>query len=102
MLRALTITTLLLAAACGSKSSPGPTNNGSGSATEPAPAGDCIKTGCSSTICAEPGNDMMSTCEFKNEYACYRTAACERQADGKCGWTQTDTLKACLASPPAP
>ncbi len=102
MLRALTIAVLL--AACGSKSNPAPTTNGSGSA-EPAPSptgGDCLKTGCSGIICAEPGNDMMSTCEFKPEYACYRTAACERQTDGKCGWTQTESLKGCLANPPAP
>ena len=101
MLRALVICSLLLAA-CGSKSKPAPSNGGSDVGSGSAPAGDCIKTGCSGTICAEPGNDMMSTCEFKNEYACYRTAACERQADGKCGWTQTDALKACIANPPAP
>ena len=99
MLRALAIT-LLLAACGGGKSNPAPSN---GSATEPPPAGGaCIKTGCSGIICAEPGNDQMSTCEFKPEYACYQKAACERQADGKCGWTQSDDLKACLASPPAP
>lgn len=103
MLRALAISALLLAA-CGSKSNPAPPTNGSdpGSGSAPAPAGDCIKTGCSGIVCAEPGNDVMTTCEFKNEYACYQTAACERQADGTCGWTQTDALAACIANPPAP
>jgi hypothetical protein len=97
MLRALVITLAL--AACGSKSKPAPATNGSA----PAPVGgDCIKTGCSGIICAEPGNDQMTTCEFKPEYACYQKAACERQADGKCGWTQNDQLKSCLANPPAP
>jgi hypothetical protein len=42
----------------------------------------------------------MTTCEFRAEYACYREATCERQPDGACGWTPTDTLTACLASPP--
>ena len=60
----------------------------------------CIKTGCSGTVCAEPGNDTMTTCEFKPEYACYQSATCERQADGKCGWTQNDALTSCLANPP--
>jgi eight-cysteine-cluster-containing protein len=99
MLRALAISTLLLAACGGKKSNPTPPANGSGSAPV---ANDCIKTGCSGIVCAEPGNDVMTTCEFKNEYACYQTASCERQADGKCGWTQTDALKACIANPPAP
>lgn len=98
MLRALAITLLL--AACGGKSAPGPSN---GSATPPPPSGGaCIKTGCSGTVCAEEGNDVITTCEFKPEYACYQKAACERQPDGKCGWTENDELKACLASPPAP
>jgi eight-cysteine-cluster-containing protein len=68
----------------------------------PAPpqTGDCLKTGCSGTICAEPGNDVMTTCEYKAEYACYQTASCVRQADGNCGWTQTPELQACLANPP--
>jgi hypothetical protein len=38
---------------------------------------------------------------FKAEYACYKEASCEPQADGKCGWTQSNTLKQCLAHPPA-
>ena len=96
MLRTIAIVTLL--AACGSKSKPADTSSNGGSA--PAPAGDCIKTGCSGTVCAEAGNDVVTTCEFKEEYACYRTATCEKQADGNCGWTQNDALKACLASPP--
>ena len=66
----------------------------------PVGASDCIKTGCSATVCAEPGKDVVTTCEFKPEYACYRDAACERQGDGSCGWTQSPALTACLANPP--
>ncbi|MDB4956764.1 MAG: hypothetical protein JWO36_4333 [Myxococcales bacterium] len=61
---------------------------------------DCIKTGCSAAICADPGNDVVSTCEMKPEYACYRNAACERQPNGHCGWTPSVGLTKCLASPP--
>lgn len=43
---------------------------------------------------------MATTCEFRPEYACYRDAACERQADGKCGFTQSEQLTQCLADPP--
>lgn len=95
MLRTLTLALLL--AACGSKSSPAPSN---GSATTPPAGGECVKGGCSGTLCTEPGNDMMTTCEYKAEYACYQTAKCERQADSKCGWTQSAELTACLANPP--
>jgi hypothetical protein len=44
---------------------------------------------------------MVTTCEMKPEYACYQNATCERQGDGKCGWTQTPDLTKCLANPPA-
>lgn len=55
----------------------------------------CIVSGCSSQICGE--ESLMSTCEFREEYACYQKAKCERQGDGVCGWTMTDTLRSCLA-----
>ncbi len=55
----------------------------------------CIVTGCSNHICAsEP---MMSTCEWFESYACYKTAICKRQENGECGWTNTQSLVACLA-----
>ena len=60
----------------------------------------CVKTGCSGHVCAEAESDMMTTCEMRPEYACYQSATCERQADGSCGWTQTEELTSCLASPP--
>jgi hypothetical protein len=63
-------------------------------------AAPCKKTGCSGIVCAE--EDVVSTCEFKPEYACYQQATCERQPDGACGWTKTAELDACLANPPAP
>ena len=87
--------------ACGgSKPAPAPPSNGSGA--EPPPAsGACIKTGCSGTVCTEAGNEVVTTCEMKPEYACYQQATCEKQANGACGWTQTPELTACLASPPA-
>lgn len=68
----------------------------------PRPSGGatCVPTGCSGTVCAEAGNDIATTCEYRPEYACYRSAQCEPQADGKCGWTQTAELAACLANPP--
>jgi len=55
----------------------------------------CFKGGCSGQLCSDKPN-MISTCEWRESYACYHTAKCELQADGKCGWTMTDELKKCL------
>ncbi len=38
----------------------------------------------------------MSTCEYREEYGCYKSATCERQDSGKCGWTETEELNSCL------
>jgi hypothetical protein len=54
----------------------------------------CVVSGCSGQICAE--SDMISTCEWREEYACYKTAICERGTDGTCGWRKTTELESCL------
>ncbi|NLE49004.1 MAG: hypothetical protein GX614_11440 [Sandaracinaceae bacterium] len=56
----------------------------------------CAPAGCSGQICAEAGAEIMTTCEFRPEYACYQKATCERQPSGACGWTETDELRECL------
>jgi hypothetical protein len=90
---ALALALVLALTACGSsKPQPPPP-------PPPSPSA-CIKTGCSGTVCAEPGKDVVTTCEYKPEYGCYQHAACERQPGGACGWTQTAELTACLANPP--
>ncbi len=66
---------------------------------EPPPAGgECKPSGCSGTVCSD--REIMTTCEYRPEYACYREATCTRQADGQCGWTMTPELEACVANPP--
>lgn len=57
---------------------------------------DCRVGGCSGQLCIGPDDPGFSTCEWREEYACYRTAECRRQADGACGWTPTPELRACL------
>lgn len=104
MTRLFLIVSFLTVAACGgsqSKSEEPATETPA--TTEPAPTqgAACEAQGCGNTICGEAGAGIVSTCEWKAEYACYKTATCERQADGSCGWTQTGELTACLASPPA-
>lgn len=64
---------------------------------EPASSSDeCKITGCSGQICSD--EDVITTCEYKDEYACYKNAKCERQEDGKCGWTPTEDLVSCLGA----
>lgn len=55
----------------------------------------CYVGGCSGQLCfSEPG--MASTCEYKEEYSCYKDAVCERQASGQCGWTDSSELQTCI------
>lgn len=60
--------------------------------------GKCYIGGCSSQLCTD-APDALSTCEYKPEYSCYKSATCERQSNGACGWTETIELTSCLAHP---
>lgn len=57
----------------------------------------CYVGGCSGQICSDR-EGAISTCEWRDEYACYQSATCERQPDGQCGWTQTPELLACIGN----
>ncbi|MFC1720920.1 hypothetical protein ACFLY0_01005 [Patescibacteria group bacterium] len=59
---------------------------------------ECLPAGCSSQLCVEAdiADTIVTTCEFKEEYMCYKEAKCERQETGQCGWTMTDELGSCL------
>lgn len=62
----------------------------------------CMIGGCSGQLCVnEEDGDVVSTCEWREEYACYRDATCEKQDDGNCGWTETSSLRRCLNNPPS-
>lgn len=58
---------------------------------------ECFVGGCSNEICSER-NDVVSTCIWREEFACYQKAVCERQTSGSCGWTKSPELNACLTS----
>ncbi len=62
----------------------------------PPPPAACITSGCSGQVCAD--QSVITTCDWRPQYACYHTATCERQPDGACGWTSTAALTSCLAS----
>lgn len=54
----------------------------------------CMRTGCSGQVCSD--EEVITTCEYRTEYECYKKAACERQKNGECGFTETPELLACL------
>lgn len=63
-------------------------------------APSCVRAGCSSQLCVDARQTESggSTCEYRPEYACFRNAICESQADGRCGFTPSAALTACLAA----
>lgn len=57
----------------------------------------CQKTGCSGQVCAPAGEAVYTTCEWLPEYGCLKEhGVCEPQPDGKCGWTPSAELDACI------
>ncbi|MCX8166641.1 MAG: hypothetical protein N3E37_02200 [Candidatus Micrarchaeota archaeon] len=65
----------------------------------PRPSG-CIVAGCSGELCVDKienaKNPILSICLYKKEYACLKLAKCERQKNGKCGWTYNQKYYQCL------
>lgn len=67
--------------------------------TDGACAADCVTAGCSGQLCVDADSaGIITTCEFRPEYACFASSTCERQADGVCGWTETAAYLECRAS----
>ena len=69
---------------------------------KPLQSGGCVRAGCSKELCVdvtETYTGQPNTCEWSDEYTCYNSATCERQQNGRCGWTQTQELTQCLLSP---
>lgn len=66
--------------------------------TIPISGSGCAVAGCSRQLCVEENlaDEIVTTCEWQEEYECYKTATCERQKNGNCGWTETAALTQCL------
>ncbi len=57
----------------------------------------CKVGGCSSELCVdEDSENVYSICIYSPMYDCYKTATCEKQDNGECGWTETSELQQCL------
>ncbi len=60
-------------------------------------ASDCMVGGCSSTLCATPEylSQITTTCEWKEEYACYKQIGCGC-INNQCSWVETTEFKFCV------
>ncbi len=58
---------------------------------------DCAIQGCNSEVCAPANESIMTTCEWKDIYACYNEeiTSCEC-INGTCGWKLTSELLDCI------
>ena len=56
----------------------------------------CKVSGCSREVCAN--RTVATPCIWHSEFACYKNAVCAIQPAGKCGWTMTAKLNACLTT----
>lgn len=68
------------------------------SSSKPVTTAACVVGGCSAQLCGEKGemDGLVTTCEYRESYACYKQTKCERQTTGKCGWTDNAELAMCL------
>jgi len=58
---------------------------------------DCATAGCSGQLCvpAESAADILTTCEYREEYGCLEFTACGCQS-GICEWVQNTVYLSCL------
>lgn len=58
---------------------------------------DCIPQGCSGQICANKNQEMITTCEYRGEYACTKLTSCGCN-EGICEWEQNEEYLGCIES----
>jgi len=59
-------------------------------------ASDCVVGGCSGTVCQnKDAPPVFTTCEYREEYACYESIDCGCVA-GKCQWETTSEFEQCV------
>jgi len=67
-----------------------------GGSTECTTDADCVKGGCSGTICqSKDAEPIFTTCEYLPEYECYKQIKCGC-IDSKCQWGKTAEFDDCL------
>ena len=61
---------------------------------------DCGEGGCSGQICttAEEAPNIITTCEYREEYSCYRLTSCGC-VNNKCQWIENNEFNECINEP---
>lgn len=57
---------------------------------------DCKRAGCSAQLCVPKTENPMSTCEYKEEYACLEKVKCGC-FNGRCAWNKNENYDDCVA-----
>ena len=93
---AIMVATLLLAAGCSTTTLQQnlTQNQTPAHVAECAADSDCHVGGCSQQLCT-PKDGVMSTCEYRSEYACTKLTRCGC-AQGQCTWANTTLYASCL------
>ncbi|MBI2137359.1 eight-cysteine-cluster domain-containing protein [Candidatus Woesearchaeota archaeon] len=94
MIAALLLLAAIVTAACQTQPQPLQANDSAECLTD----ADCATAGCSGELCvkAEDADDTITTCEYKEEYACLKQTNCGCN-EGKCGWKETTEYAKCIA-----
>lgn len=59
----------------------------------------CVLAGCSNQLCVSSNTqNIVTTCEWKEEYKCYQEAKCELQKNRECGFTKDEKFRQCMKS----
>ena len=58
---------------------------------------DCATAGCSGQLCIskDKAQDIITTCEFKEEYECLKLSSCSC-IDNKCQWQENNKYLNCI------
>lgn len=66
--------------------------------SDDAPEEACATGGCNGELCASASvvEELATACVVLPEYACLQDAVCERQSDGRCGWSYSEEALQCL------
>lgn len=69
---------------------------GAGDRPTPEPEEACTRAGCNGEICTEAADAVITACVHAPVDACLAAAICERQPDGRCGFTLTAEQQKCV------
>lgn len=104
MFVALLLISVIVIAACQPTQVPPPQPSPAPAPQPPPPStectadSECFVGGCSGEVCttaAKAAEGLVTTCEYRAEYACYKLTSCGC-VSGKCGWIENPGFEKCV------